>query len=169
MKKLHVQSEFLEFDSVDDLDPVDQKLVAEARKSAGNAYAPYSNFNVGAAVLLENGTVVLGNNQENASYPIGLCAERVAVFSAGANYPGVKIKAIAITATSKQFAIDQPVAPCGACRQAIAEYEHRYQYPIRLILFGETGKVLIAEGIKNFLPYMFDGDNLKAKGDSGSL
>lgn len=163
MKKTQVQSEFIEYDSIDELTVEDKKLADEARKSAANAYAPYSHFHVGAAVLLENGVTVLGNNQENASYPIGLCAERVAVFSAGANYPGIKIKSIAITASSKDFLIDQPVAPCGACRQAIAEYEHRDKHPIRLILFGEAGKVLVSESIKNFLPYMFDGDNLKAK------
>jgi cytidine deaminase len=163
MRKTHVQSEFFEFDSVDELNAGDKKLMDEARKSVGNAYAPYSHFNVGAAVLLENGVIVCGNNQENASYPIGLCAERVAVFAAGANYPGIKISAIAITALSKAFVIDKPVAPCGACRQAIAEYEHRYKHPIRLIMSGENGKVMVAEGIKNFLPFMFDGDDLKAK------
>ncbi len=163
MKKTQVQSEFFEFDSVDELSAEEKKLTNEARKSVNNAYAPYSHFHVGAAVLLENGVTVCGNNQENASYPIGMCAERVAVFAAGANYPGVKIKAIAITASSKEFLIDQPVAPCGACRQAIAEYEHRYKQPIRLILFGEHGKVLVSESIKNFLPYMFDGDDLKAR------
>lgn len=164
MKKTQVQSEFLEFDSVDELNTEDKKLVEEARRSVLEAYAPYSNFHVGAAVLLENGITVKGNNQENASYPIGLCAERVAVFAAGANYPGIKIKAIAITALSKQFHIDKPVAPCGACRQAIAEYEHRYKSPIRLIMVGESGKVLVAEGIGNFLPFMFNGDDLKVKG-----
>ena len=163
MKKTQIQSEFLEFDSVDELNAEDKKLVEEARRSALDAYAPYSNFQVGAAVLLENGIIVKGNNQENASYPIGLCAERVAVFAAGANYPGIKIKAIAITALSKQFLIDKPVAPCGACRQAISEYEHRYKNSIRLIMVGESGKVLVADGIKNFLPFMFNGDDLKKK------
>ncbi|MCX6291435.1 MAG: cytidine deaminase [Bacteroidetes bacterium] len=163
MKKTYVQSEFLEFDSVDELAEEDRKLVYEARKTAHDAYAPYSNFHVGAIVLLVNGVTVIGNNQENASYPLGLCAERVAIFAAGATYPGIKIKSIAITASSDQFNIDQPVAPCGACRQAIAEYEHRYQHPIRLILTGESGKVLVADGIKNFLPHLFDGDSLKAK------
>ena len=142
----------------------DDTLIAAAKSARKNAYAPYSNFQVGAAVLLENGIVVKGNNQENASYPIGLCAERVAVFAAGANYPGIKIKAIAITALSKQFHIDKPVAPCGACRQAIAEYEHRYKSPIRLIMVGESGKVLVADGIGNFLPFMFNGDDLREKG-----
>jgi cytidine deaminase len=163
MKKTVIQSEFFEFDSVDELNAEDKKLVAEAHASVKDAYAPYSNFHVGAAILLDNGVIVKGNNQENASYPIGLCAERVAIFAAGANFPEVKIKAIAVTAYSKEFLIDKPVAPCGACRQAIAEYEHRYKNPIRLILVGEQGKVLVAEGIKNFLPFMFDGDDLKQK------
>ena len=163
MKKTVVQSEFFEFESADELNDEDKKLVAEAKSSAKDAYAPYSNFYVGAAVLLANGMIVKGNNQENASYPIGLCAERVAIFSAGANYPGVEIKAIAITAFSKEFLIDKPVAPCGACRQAIAEYEHRYKNPIRLILIGEKGNAVVAEGIKQFLPFMFNGDDLKKK------
>jgi cytidine deaminase len=163
MKKIHVQSEFYEYNSVDELSAEEKKLLEDARKSAGNSYAPYSHFHVGAAVLLENGVVVCGNNQENASYPVGLCAERVAVFAAGANYPGVKIKAIAITAFSEEFVIDQPVSPCGACRQAIAEYEHRYKQPVRILLTGEKGSILIADGIKNFLPFLFDGDHLQKK------
>jgi cytidine deaminase len=156
-------SKFIEFSSVDELPEDDRKLIDEARKSVRNAYAPYSRFNVGAAVRLDNGQVVLGNNQENASYPIGMCAERVAIFAAAANFPASKISTIAITAQSGQFLIDQPVTPCGACRQAIAEYEHRYQHPIRLVMTGETGTVLVAESIKNFLPYQFNGDDLKAK------
>jgi cytidine deaminase len=156
-------SKFIEFSSLEELTNDDRGLVEEARKSADSAYAPYSRFNVGAAVMLENGKIMLGNNQENASYPIGLCAERVAVFAAAANYPGIKIKAIAISAMSNQFLIDKPVTPCGACRQAIAEYEHRYQHPIRLIMAGESGKVLVADSIKHFLPYQFNGDDLKAK------
>ena len=156
-------SKFTEFSSVEELPEEDRKLIEQAQKSVMSAYAPYSRFNVGAAVLLENGTVMLGNNQENASYPIGLCAERVAVFAAAANHPGIKIKAIAITALSKQFLIDKPITPCGACRQAIAEYEHRYQNPIRLIMTGETGKVLVADSIRHFLPYQFNGDDLKEK------
>jgi cytidine deaminase len=156
-------SKFSEFNTLQELNEEDRKLMEQARKSVMSAYAPYSRFSVGAAVLLETGQIMLGNNQENASYPIGLCAERVAVFGAAANYPGVKIKAIAITAMSKQFLIDKPITPCGACRQAIAEYEHRYSNPIRLIMTGETGKVLVADSIKHFLPYQFNGDDLKAK------
>lgn len=163
MKKVNINSEFFEFDSISELPLEDQKLVQEARQSVNKAYAPYSRFQVGAAVLLENGTVMRGNNQENASYPIGLCAERVAIFAAGANYPGVKIKAIAITALSDQFNIDKPITPCGACRQAIAEYEHRYHGPIRLIMVGEAGKVLVADSITHFLPYQFTADDLHVK------
>ena len=156
-------SKFIEFSSLDELNDDDRNLLLEARKSVVNAYAPYSSFHVGAAILLEDGNIIRGNNQENASYPIGMCAERVAVFAAGANYPGVKIKAIGISAKSKQFIIDQPVTPCGACRQAIAEYEHRYKNPIRLIMTGETGKILVTESIQNFLPYQFNGDDLRKK------
>jgi cytidine deaminase len=156
-------SKFTEYSSADELTAEDRNLMDAARKSVMSAYAPYSRFSVGAAVLLENGEVMLGNNQENASYPIGLCAERVAVFAAAANYPGIKMKAIAITALSKHFLIDKPVTPCGACRQAIAEYEHRYQHPIRLIMVGETGMVLVADSIRHFLPYQFNGDDLKIK------
>jgi len=156
-------SKFSEFESVNELNESDKSLIEQARQSVMSAYAPYSRFNVGAAVLLENGKIMLGNNQENASYPIGMCAERVAVFAAAANYPGVKIKAIAITALSKQFLIDKPITPCGACRQAIAEYEHRYKNPIRLIMTGESGKILIADSIVHFLPYQFNGDDLKSK------
>lgn len=163
MKKINITSEFIEFDSVEELDETDKKLVFEARQAVNKAYAPYSRFQVGAAVLLENGIVLRGNNQENASYPTGMCAERVAVFAAGANYPGVRIMAIAITALSDQFHINKPITPCGACRQAIAEYEHRYNGPIRLILVGETGSVLVADTIQQFLPYQFTADDLQVK------
>ena len=163
MRQIDVHLTFREYDSLDELPGEDQELIKEAQSSMLLAYAPYSHFLVGAAALLENGVIVKGNNQENASYPIGLCAERVAVFAAGANYPGIKIKAVAISALSKEFVIDKPVTPCGACRQAIAEYEHRYQNPIRLIMAGETGKVLVADSILPFLPYVFNGDALKAK------
>lgn len=163
MKKTQVLSEFIEFDSIDQLNEEDKALAREAQKNAHSAYAPYSHFFVGAAARLGNGLIVGGNNQENASYPVGICAERVAIFAAGAMHPGVKISSLAITAFSKEFVIDKPVAPCGMCRQAIAEYEHRHKNKIRLIMVGEKGNVLIAEGIGNLLPHLFDGDNLKAK------
>jgi len=163
MKKIQIVSDLTEYNSQEELNSEDNTLVNEAKSSMKDAYAPYSNFNVGAAVLLENGKIIRGNNQENASYPIGLCAERVAIFAASANYPGVPIKAIAVCASSEKFHVDTPVAPCGACRQAIAEFEHRFKKNIRMILTGEQGKVITTDSIGTLLPYQFDGDDLKSK------
>jgi cytidine deaminase len=163
MRNVEIVCHLTEYESKDELDKNDRKLLEDAINGMHNAYAPYSRFNVGAAVLLENGIVVIGNNQENAAYPTGLCAERVAVFSASANYPGVPLKAIAVTAGSDNFHIDSPVPPCGACRQALAEYEHRFKKKIRIILAGEKGKVVTADGIDALLPFQFNGDDLKSK------
>ena len=126
-----------------------------------NAYAPYSNFKVGAAVLMENGEVVIGSNQENASYPSGLCAERVAVFQAGAKYPGLTIEAIAITAASDHYLVNQPAGPCGNCRQSIAEYEQKQKSPIRILLMGEKGTVIKCNAISDILPLAFNNSFLK--------
>ncbi len=161
MKHVEIVCLLTEFDNPVELSAEDKLLIEEAKASAKDAYAPYSHFQVGAAVLLENGIIVKGNNQENASYPVGLCAERVAIFSAGANYPGVPIKAIAITASSHEFKIDKPVPPCGACRQAIAEYENRYKKNIRILMTGETGNIIMAESINSLLPFQFKGEELK--------
>lgn len=163
MKKVEIACSITEYNSPEELDSKDQALIKEARASMNKAYAPYSHFHVGAAILLENGVILRGNNQENASYPIGLCAERVAIFAAGANYPGVKIQALAITAMSDQFQVDKPITPCGACRQAIAEYEYRYKQNIRLLMTGESGKVMEADSIRQLLPYQFNADDLKLK------
>lgn len=163
MKEIKLESSFVEYASIDELSDEDKNLVKIARESAANAYAPYSRFNVGAALILENGTILRGNNQENASYPIGLCAERVAIFASGANFPDQRIKTLAVTAFSKQFVIDKPITPCGACRQAISEYENRHKQPIKIVMVGESGKVLVSNGIKNFLPYQFNADDLKVK------
>jgi cytidine deaminase len=147
VKPIQITCRFSECDP-DELPEEDKKLLQQARDSVQKAYAVYSGFRVGAAVLLENGAIVLGNNQENASYPLGLCAERVAMFAANANNPGIGIKAIAISAASNAFRIDKPVTPCGACRQVINEYEHLHKKPIKLIMSGESGKVLVASSIK---------------------
>jgi cytidine deaminase len=125
-----------------------------------NAYAPYSNFYVGAAVLLENGAIVIGSNQENASYPSGLCAERVAIFQAGALYPGVTIKAVAITATSKNYIVKQAAAPCGNCRQAMIEYEQKQKQPIKILLMGEQGEVIQFNSLLDILPLAFNNSFL---------
>ena len=140
------------FNRLEDLSPDDRNLLNAAKKAAKDAYAPYSKFHVGAAVLVENGDIVIGSNQENLAYPSGLCAERVAVFSASALHSNQKIKAIAITAFSKDFVTDKPVSPCGACRQALIEYEIRDNQPMRCILQGSTGQIFVFRSIADLLP-----------------
>jgi cytidine deaminase len=160
MKKIEIPFTVEEFDSVDELNETQQQLLLRASEAAKDAYAPYSRFNVGAALLLEDGRIVTGNNQENAAYPSGLCAERVAVFSAGAQFPGVKFKAIAITAYSTEIEVNSPIAPCGACRQVLAEYEKRYEYPLEVILKGQAGKVLVIQSASSLLPLIFNRKSL---------
>lgn len=160
MKKQKLSFELSIFDDLFELSEDDRALMTKAIGSRKNAYAPYSNFQVGAAVLLENGKVVIGSNQENACYPSGLCAERVAIFQAGALYPGVVVKTVAITATSINRVIDTPAAPCGNCRQAMSEYEFKQNEPIRLLLMGETGKVIQCNAISDILPLGFDSSYL---------
>ena len=156
MKKVTLTSDFLVYDSLVELSEADQQLMNLAVKARKKAYAPYSNFSVGAAILLDNKEIILGNNQENAAYPSGLCAERVAIYNAGANHPNQIISKIAISASSSKKSIDQPVAPCGACRQTIAEYEIKQQQPITILFMGDTGKVIESDSLKNLLPLGFD-------------
>lgn len=130
-------------------------LIDKAKESTTRAYAPYSDFRVGAAVLLENGTVMCGSNQENAAYPSGLCAERVAMFHANSEYPDVAPKAIAIAAYNNgQFTVE-PITPCGACRQVLLESELRYDTRIEVLLYG-TDAVYHLRSIKDLLPLAFD-------------
>ena len=129
MKKHKLTLSFLEFNSIEELNDDDRALLLRAKEAAKSAYAPYSKFRVGAAVRLADGTVVIGNNQENAVYPVGLCAERVALFSAQANYPDQPIVALAVTAIGSDGKISQPVPPCGSCRQAMIEAESRHNHP----------------------------------------
>jgi cytidine deaminase len=132
----------------------------QAVETRKNAYAPYSKFRVGAAILLDNGKVVLGSNQENAAYPSGLCAERVAIFQAGAIYPDAKIIKLAITAASDSNPTLSPIPPCGACRQSIAEYEFKQNTPIEIYFMGESGEVYKSNSIENLLPLSFDKTSL---------
>jgi cytidine deaminase len=159
-KKIEIPFTVEEFDSTEELTAIHQQLLEEAGKAAKNAYAPYSNFNVGAALVLEDGTIITGNNQENAAYPSGLCAERVAVFAAGAQHPGKKIKTVAITAFSSELDVNSPIAPCGACRQVLAEYEKRYESPIEIVLKGETGKIFLIQSASSLLPLIFNRKSL---------
>ncbi len=148
------------YNSIQELPNSLQKLLEEAKVALTRAYAPYSNFSVGAALLLENGEIITGNNQENAAYPLGLCAERVAIFAAGSQYPDIPIQKLAITVKSANQVLSTPIAPCGGCRQVIAESEYRFDTPIQIILQGETGRVFVFESIQTLLPFSFDGSFL---------
>lgn len=148
-----------EYDKLSDLSANDQKLISAARESAENAYAPYSKFCVGAAVLLANGQIIKGNNQENADFTDGLCAERVALFYAHAIYPDVAVKALAVTAKTRSGLIAGPAQPCGSCRQVFIETEYRFRQPIRLILDGAE-KIMVFNGAGNLLPFAFKPDQL---------
>lgn len=156
MKEININTKFLVFENVADLPNEVQDLMKQAVAIRKNAYAPYSKFSVGAAILLDNGQVVLGSNQENAAYPSGLCAERVAIFHAGAIYPEAKILKIAISATSQENPVTSPIPPCGACRQSIAEYEMRQTNDIEIYFMGEVGDIYLSESLKNILPFVFD-------------
>lgn len=156
MKEININTTFAVFEDSNELPPTTQDLMSQAIEIRKNAYAPYSKFRVGAAILLDNGKVVLGSNQENAAYPSGLCAERVAIFQAGAIYPNAKILEIAISATADAKPVTAPIPPCGSCRQSIAEYEFRQEFPIAIYFMGESGPVYKSDSLKNLLPFMFD-------------
>jgi cytidine deaminase len=152
---------YFELDSVEELPQQEFSLLTIAKDSLHSAYVPYSHYKVGAAVLLENGVIITGSNQENMAFPSGLCAERVALFSAASQYPGITIRSIAITAQAQDFPVKEPVTPCGACRQAIIEYETNQGKPIKLILGSETGKTLLVNKVGDLLPLSFKEDLLK--------
>lgn len=156
MKEITITTTFSVFDSPGELPAHVQPLMEQAIAIRKKAYAPYSRFRVGAAILLDNGKVVLGSNQESAAYPSGLCAERVAIFQAGAIYPDAKIVRIAISATSDTNPTTAPTPPCGACRQSISEYEFKQDTPIEIYFTGETGAVYKSDSLKNLLPFTFD-------------
>ena len=155
----HLHIPYREFESDQDLDQEDRHLLAMALEASQKAYIPYSGFHVGCAILLEDGEIILGNNQENVAYPSGLCAERTALFYAGSQGKGDKIKKIAVRAWSKNKPIDKPVTPCGACRQVMVEYERQGDNDIEVLLQGASGPVLLLSGIqKTLLPFSFDID-----------
>jgi cytidine deaminase len=156
MNDIIISTRFSVFESVSELPTDIQNLMDQAVEIRKNAYAPYSKFRVGAALLLDNGKIILGSNQENAAYPSGLCAERVAVFYAGANYPEATILKMAITAASDTNQTTAPIPPCGSCRQSLAEYEIKQDAPIEIYFMGETGQIYKSDSLKNLLPFMFD-------------
>lgn len=154
-RKEKIVTEIEVFDNISDCSVSIQKLMKKAQEARAKAYAPYSNFYVGAAILLENGTIVTGSNQENASYPAGLCGERTALFYAGAKYPNQRIKSIALTAGPEGEDNLKPVPPCGSCRQAIAEYEQKQKSPISIYFMGTSGKVKKVSSLLDLLPLAF--------------
>ena len=152
-KKIEIR--YREYASVEEMDPQDQTLVAAARQAQESAYAPYSRFHVGAAVLLENGEIVTGSNQENAASPSGLCAERTAMFAAGARYPGVPMVSLAVAGGPDHGICDDPATPCGACRQVMAEYQKIGGRPMSIILTGGES-VWKFDRVEDLLPFIFD-------------
>ena len=149
------------YDSSDELNQDDAFLLSEARSATQFAYAPYSNFQVGAVAKLANGEMVSGTNQENASYPAGICAERSLLSTAASIHPGIAIDTMAITYNNLKGESTTPVSPCGICRQSISEFQNRYQKPIRIILSGMKGKVQVIENAAHLLPLAFSSADLK--------
>ena len=160
MKQLNVTTSFTVFSSLEELDDATKKVMQNAIDIRKTAYAPYSNFLVGTAIALDNGEIISGTNQENAAYPSGLCAERVAIFYAGATYPEAKILKICISASPKDRESETPIPPCGSCRQSIAEYEFKQNIPIEIYFMGAKGEIYKSDSLKNLLPLMFDKDHL---------
>ena len=148
------------FDSIDDLQKEDAWLLNEAREVTQQAYAPYSKFHVGAVAKLVNGEIVAGSNQENASFPAGLCAERVLLASVSSIYPKTSIETIAISYQGNGAISDHPISPCGVCRQSLQEFEQRTNHPIRLVLGGMEGKVYVISKSSLLLPLAFTSDEL---------
>ena len=161
MNKEEYRFEYDVFNSIEDLNEKDAWLLNEAREVTANAYAPYSNFHVGAVAKLTNGEIVAGTNQENASYPVGICAERALLSSAASLYPNIAIDTLAISYDNTRGESNRPISPCGMCRQALVEYEERVKQPIRLILSGLDGKVFIIEKANALLPLSFGSVDLK--------
>ncbi|MDI9861370.1 MULTISPECIES: cytidine deaminase [Bacteroidota] len=156
MQKLNVTISLESYDSETELSAKEQLLLMEARKATYKSYAPYSQFHVGAAILLEDDTIITANNQENAAFPSGSCAEQSAIFWVGANHPDKKIKSIAVIARPGKGDEFRGVPPCGACRQAMLEYEVRQKQPIRLLMLGANNQVLATESIGDLLPLKFE-------------
>ena len=143
------------------LEPADAILLEAARQATENAYAPYSKFRVGAAVRLANGQILTGSNQENASFPAGICAERVTLSAASATFPGIAITDLALTYINESGTGNRPISPCGICRQTLAEYEQRFGRSMRLILGGISGEIFILNRATDLLPFAFSSQELK--------
>jgi cytidine deaminase len=161
MNKEQYNFSFQVYNDSNELNDADKALIEQARKVTEQAYAPYSHFNVGAVAKLVSGETVSGTNQENASFPAGICAERVMLASAATLFPGVAIDTLAISYHNLNGESDRPVSPCGICRQTLAEYEERVKKPIRLLLSGMNGKVMEIQKASDLLPFSFGSADLK--------
>ena len=160
MKEINTGSTAFIYEDINELSDIDKNLMKVAVEATKTAYAPYSGFNVGAALLMEDGSIIIGNNQENAAYPSGMCAERVAIWKAGSSFPNKKVKKIAITAVSSNKQLDKPVGPCGACRQTLLEYEINQKEDVEIFFMGEIGNVVKTSSIASLLPFSFDSSYL---------
>ncbi len=160
MKQSKFEFEYEVYDDISQLKKADADLLNKARAITSKAYAPYSRFYVGAAALLENGETIMGTNQENASYPVGICAERVLLGSAATLYPDVAIVAMAVSFNTSKEKSNHPISPCGMCRQSLLEYETRFKKTIRLIMGGMEGKIHIVQSSRLLLPFAFTGEEL---------
>ncbi|QJB35807.1 cytidine deaminase [Chitinophaga oryzae] len=163
MEKQLQQFEYFVYNDITGLDDRDAWLLKEARDVTRHAYAPYSHFQVGAVIRLVNGEIVAGSNQENAAFPAGLCAERVALSAASSAYPDVPVDTIAISYNNMHGESNHPISPCGVCRQTLAEYELRQESPIRLILGGLSGKVYVIHKANHLLPLGFSASDMSEK------
>ncbi|MEP7107797.1 MAG: cytidine deaminase [Ferruginibacter sp.] len=161
MTKKDIQFTVDVYNSSEELTPADANLLAAAREVTKQAYAPYSNFLVGAVAALANGKNLTGTNQENASYPVGICAERVLLSCVASQYPGVAVNTIAISYDNLAGESNHPISPCGICRQSMAEYEERVKQPIRVIMSGMTGIVYVVERARQLLPLSFSASDLE--------
>ena len=160
MQQKQISFSYEEYDSDQELSQTDLFLLRTAREVTCNAYAPYSHFMVGTAARLQNGKIITGTNQENASFPAGICAERTLLSVAAALYPGIAIEALAISYRNERGASDRPISPCGICRQSLEEYEHRTAMGIRLIMGGISGKIVVVPHAGLLLPFAFSADEL---------
>lgn len=160
MKELTIESKVLIAESFEELNPQERALCEQAVEAVKKAYAPYSKFQVGSALLLEDGTIIEGSNQENAVYPVGLCAERVAIFTAGHQHPQLAIKAIAVATAAEQKEDELPAFPCGSCRQVIQEQERRHNTDVKILVISHHKKVYMIDSVKDILPFSFSKDFL---------
>lgn len=161
MEKKTQQISFEEHADASTLSPEDASLLQAAREATRYAYAPYSRFRVGAMLQLANGQRVMGTNQENASYPVGICAERTGLSAASSLYPDIPVQTIAISYDNELGVSDKPISPCGICRQTLVEYQQRFHAPIRLILAGLTGPILLIPDAGQLLPLTFSSNDMK--------